>query len=215
MICEGRHQRVDRARAIDKHGTCPQRRGVHGCGRARCGRRSQIVRLDWSEAGRAAALARIRAPVRELSTPELAAMGLDAETLAACRRRRGYCFDSRIEQLVQAKLLLRVHWDRARGDERIEVATGHELGRSVLAAAFGPANRARLEVYWDAIHELGGRRFWLYDFMGAFLIPACHAPPSSNPERPGRRDARIPWRSALKGELSRGRDACSRGAQPW
>ncbi len=120
--------------------------------------------------------------MRELGADELACLGLDVEILAACRRRRGHCFDSRIEQLVDAKLLVRLWWDQARIDERIEVAVERELGRSVLAVAFGPINRARLELYWDAIHEQGHRRFWLYDFMSAFLAPAiASSPPGFGP----------------------------------
>lgn len=161
--------------------------------RAECRRRHRRARarvapeltrgaLDWSARGRAEALERIGAPVLELTGEQFAALGLDAELLAACRRRRGYDFDSRIEQLVQAKLLERGRWESWRADELVRVRVTRELGRAILAAAFGPANRARLEVYWDAIHEHGQVSFWLYDFMGAFIGPALrHAPAELEP----------------------------------
>ena len=130
-------------------------------------------RLDWTATGRAAATARIEAPVFPLASEELALLGLDAEALGACRRRRGHCFDSRIEQLVAARLLVRLEWNTGRGDELVEPVLDRELGRAVLSAAFGPVNRGHLERYWDAIHEYaGGEPFWLYSFMQAFIWPA-------------------------------------------
>jgi hypothetical protein len=132
---------------------------------AAAGKRS-LPRLDRTPDGIDAVWARVERPVYELSRDELATLGLDAERTAFLRRRRGCLFDSRVEQLTQARLLREVEYNHERSDALLEVITARELGRSILAACFGPANRAVLELYWDVIHELGADQLWLGDLTG-------------------------------------------------
>lgn len=119
---------------------------------------------ELGRAIRAAAQVRIGAPVYPLAADELECLGLDADALVACRRRRGQTFYHRLEQLERATLIAEGEWDDDRLDWPVEVLIGRQLGRAILAMAFGPANRQRLEVYWDAIHEYGERRFWMHEF---------------------------------------------------
>jgi hypothetical protein len=119
----------------------------------------------------------------------LLALGLDAPAVASLRRRRGWHFDSRIEQLTQAGLLREVEYDRERCDALLEVTASQQLGRAILTACFGPTNRAVLELYWDVINELGGGRLWLGDLTGIVaddpLTPAAGILRITFPGRPG------------------------------
>jgi hypothetical protein len=123
-------------------------------------------RLDRTPRGIRAVHARIGAPVYDLSPEELATLGFDAGTLAFLRRRRGWLFDSRIEQLTQAKLLREREHDHERCDALLDVIAPYELGRAILAVCFGPANRAVLALYWDVIHELSVEQLWLGELTG-------------------------------------------------
>ena len=121
--------------------------------------------LDWMDDGRSAARVRMSAPVYELASDELEQLGLSPETLAACRRVRGRGFDYRMEQLELAGLIRLGDYDQEQLDMPVEVLLRRQLGRAVLAVAFGPVNRSVLELYWDCIHEYGAGDFWAAEFL--------------------------------------------------
>lgn len=127
--------------------------------------REILARLDRSRKGRAASDARVGAATYTVADDELARLGLDGRLLAELRRCRGRGFDHRMEQLARAKLIRIGPYDADCCDHDVDVLLARELGRAVLAAAFGPANRAVLERYWDAIHEWGVDPFPMYELL--------------------------------------------------
>lgn len=133
--------------------------------------------IDRSFAGNRARERRLATPPRELLADELATLGHDATSIAACRRRRPpQWIDTGFEQLDQAGLIKQyVTWDEERYDHEFELLiTDRELGRAVLAALYGPATFRRLDPLWDGLHEFAGgrQRIWLNQFMRAYFAGA-------------------------------------------
>lgn len=133
--------------------------------------------IDRSFAGNRARERRLAATPRELLPEELAALGHDAESIAARRRRRpSQWIDTGFEQLDEAGLIKQyVTWDPERYDSQFELLIAdRELGRAVLAALYGPATFRRLDPLWDGLHEFAGgrRRIWLNAFMREYFAGA-------------------------------------------